>query len=637
MQKLNHLVALMLAAILLIGSFGAPVASQQISTTFQAIPKFSPYKRDPSAAALKWANEELGRMSIEEKIGQLISVGINATFLNQDSDAFRSLRHDIEDNKVGGIILFRGPVYESVILVNRMQQVAKHPLLISADLEAGAGMRFDDTVNFPWNMAVGATGNPEYARRQGEITGREARALGVHHVYAPVVDVNNNAANPVINVRSYGEDPAEVGRFAAAFTEGAQNAGTIATAKHFPGHGDTATDSHRGLPEINVARDRLNSIELVPFQAAVNSGVGSVMVGHIALPQIDSTPIKALPKEKKSRPLDTDEGGEIIEEKSTMPATLSPIMGSILRKDLKFPGLIVTDALSMSGLTIYFTQEEAAVRALEAGADQLLKPADVDAAFRGVREAVKSGRLTEQRIEESARKILAVKYDLGLVTQRLSPVDVIDRVVSSKDVWTLATEIAEHAVTLVRDEDKLVPIRDLKPDARVVNIALTNGDDRMWVANSFVSRLGRSGRRIETIVLDERASEQETQKALEMARSADLVIASLYGRVRSGQARSVGLPDSGARVLRTLIENKTRVLGISFGNPYLLQNFPGLRTYLVVYGDMPSLQQASARAILGEIDIVGKLPISLPGLYPRGTGIQLKAKPAQSSQVPGNQ
>jgi beta-N-acetylhexosaminidase len=178
------------------------------------------------------------------------------------------------------------------------------------------------------------------------------------------------------------------------------------------------------------------------------------MVGHIALPQIDSTAIKALPKDKKSRPLDADEGAEIIEEKSTMPATLSPVMGSILRKDLKFPGLIVTDALSMSGLTIYFTQEEAAVRALEAGADQLLKPGDVDAAFRGVREAVKSGRLTEQRIEESARKILAVKYDLGLVTQRLSPVDVIDRVVSSKDVLTLATEIAEHAVTLVRDEDK---------------------------------------------------------------------------------------------------------------------------------------------------------------------------------------
>jgi len=637
MRRLNNLVAPILMLPLLLGLVGGRAFPQQAApvATSTAPPKIAAFKREPSAAALKWANEELSRMSLEEKIGQLISVGINATFLNQDSEAFRVLKHHIEKNKIGGVILFRGPVYESVILVNRLQQLARYPLLISADLEAGAGMRFDDTVNFPWNMAVGATGNPEYARRQGAVTAREARALGVHHIYAPVVDVNNNAANPVINVRSYGEDPADVGRFGAAFTEGAQGAGAIATAKHFPGHGDTATDSHRGLPEINVGRDRLNRIELVPFQAAVDSGVGSVMVGHIALPQIDSTPIKALPKDVKSKPLDTDEGGEIIEEKSTMPATLSPAMGAILRKDLKFPGLIVTDALSMSGLTIYFTQEEAAVRALEAGADQLLKPASVDAAFNGVLQAVKSGRLTEQRIVESARKILAAKYDLGLVRQRLTPVDMIDRIVAGRDAMSLAREIAEHAITLVRDEDKLVPL-DLKPDARIVNVAITNGDDRLWIANAFLMRLNRGGRNVDTIVLDERSSEKEIQKAIEMSKGADLVIASLYGRVRSGQASSVGLPDTGARVLSTLIENKTRLLGISFGNPYLLQTFPGFRTYMVAYGDMLSLQHAAARAVLGEIDIVGKLPISLPGLYPRGTGIQLKGKAAQATQTPSN-
>src|SRR6185369_12424552 len=194
-----------------------PVAPQEAQ-------KVKPFKREPTSKALKWANDQLRKMSLEEKVGQLISYGINATFLNQDSDAYRDLKHQIEDNKIGGVVLFRGPVYESVILVNRMQQMARYPLLISADLEAGAGMRFEDTVNFPWNMAVGATGNPEYARRQGEITAREARALGVQQIFAPVVDVNNNAANPVINVRSYGEDPAEVARFAVAFTEGAQAA-----------------------------------------------------------------------------------------------------------------------------------------------------------------------------------------------------------------------------------------------------------------------------------------------------------------------------------------------------------------------------------------------------------------------------
>src|SRR5690242_13030986 len=498
----------------------------------QAHVKFSAYKRKPSSKALKWANEQLRKMSLEEKIGQLISVGVNATFLNQDSDAYRALKHQIEDNKAGGIILFRGPVYESVILVNRMQQMARYPLLISADLEAGPGMRFDDTINFPWNMAVGATGNPEYARRQGELTAREARALGVQQIFAPVVDVNNNAANPVINVRSYGEDPADVARFAAAFTKGAQDAGAIATAKHFPGHGDTAVDSHRGLPEINVSRERLNTVEFVPFKAAVNAGVGAVMVGHIALPQIDSTAIKPLPRELRSKPTDTDETGEIVEENATMPATMSPVMGRILRSDLHFPGMIVTDALSMSGLTIYFTQEEAAVRALEAGADMLLEPADVDAAFRGVRDAVKSGRISETRVEASARRILTAKYDLGLVEQRLTPVDPIDREVGSKDVVALATDIAEHAITLVRDEDKLVPLKNLKPDAKIFNLAITNGEDRLWVSNAFVWQLKDSGVKVETIVLDERSSERDVQKAIDHAKGADLVFASLYGRVR---------------------------------------------------------------------------------------------------------
>jgi len=622
MRRGSRLFSTVLAGLLCFSFLLAPVQSQQPAAV---VSKSVAYNREPSPAAVKWANEELSRMSVDEKIGQLISVGVNATFLNQDSDAYKILKHQIEDDHIGGIILFRGPVYESVILCNRMQQLSHYPLMISADLEAGAGMRFDDTINFPWNMAVAATGNPDYARRQGEITGREARALGVQHIFAPVVDVNNNAANPVINVRSYGEDPADVARFAAAFTQGAQSAGVIATAKHFPGHGDTAVDSHRGLPEINVSRERLNSVEFVPFQAAVNAGVGSVMVGHIALPQIDSTAIKPLPKNVKAKPIDTDEGGEVIEEKATMPATLSPVMGNILRNDLKFQGMIVTDALSMSGLTIYFTQDEAAVRALEAGADMLLKPADVDAAFRGVREAVKSGRLTEKRIEDSTRKILAAKYDLGLVAQRVTPIDTIDRTVSSREAGTLANEIAEHAITLVRDEEKLLPLTSLKSDAKILNIAITNGDDRLVVAAPFVSRLARAGRKVETVALDDRSSEQEVQKVLELAKSADLIIASLYGRVRSGQVRSVGLPDAGATVLNAVLGTKTPIVGISFGNPYLLQNFQGLKTYIVAYGDMPSLQQAVARALLGEIDITGKLPISLPGLYPRGTGIQLKA------------
>jgi beta-N-acetylhexosaminidase len=449
----------------------------------------------------------------------------------------------------------------------------------------------------------------------------------VQQIYAPVADVNNNAANPVINVRSYGEDPAAVGRFVAAFVEGAQTGGVISTAKHFPGHGDTATDSHRGLPEINVNRERLNAIELVPFRAAVKSGVGSVMTGHIGMPQIDPTAVVPLPRDVKTKPIDTEEGAEVVVEKGTMPTTLSPVMNGILRRDLGFDGLIVTDAMSMSGLTLYFTQEEASVRAIEAGADLLLKPADPDAALRGVREAVLKGRLKEERINESARRVLAAKFDLGLIKQRITPLDAIDMNVAGKESVDLAREIAEHAITLVRNDDKLVPLGSSKPDARIINLAITNGDDRLWIANSFVGALSSpagSGRKLETVVLDDRSTDTEVQKALERAKGADLVIASLYGRVRSGQARSVGLPDACATALSALITSKAPLIGISFGNPYLLQSFPELRTYVVAYGDMPSLQQAAARALLGEIDVTGKLPISLPGLYPRGTGIQLK-------------
>jgi beta-N-acetylhexosaminidase len=596
-------------------------ATPELRSTAESKPK--PYSRKPSSEALKWADSELKKMSLDEKIGQLISIGINATFLNQDSEAFKALRHQVVDNHVGGIILFRGPVYESVVICNRMQELAKHPLLISADLEAGAGMRFDDTVNFPWNMAIAATGNPDYARRAGELTGREARAMGIQQIYAPVSDVNNNAANPVINVRSYGEDPNDVARFVAAFVEGAQKAGVIATAKHFPGHGDTATDSHRGLPEIDVTRERLNSVELVPFRAAVNAGVGAVMTGHIGLPLIDSTEIKPLPKNVKMKAMDTTDENEIVSAKGTMPTTLSPVMNGMLRNDLHFDGLIVTDAMSMSGLTLYFTQEEASVRALEAGADLLLKPADPDASLRGVREAVKKGRLTEQRIDQSARKILAAKFDLGLVQQRLTSLDAIDREVAGKRANDLADDIAQDAITLVRNDAKLLPLK-LTPATRVFNLAITNGDDRTVIAQPFIGAMSRSGIKMDTVVLDDRSSDAEIAKTIDKAARADVVILSMYGRVRTGQARSVALPDPGAKALTELISRNAKLVGISFGNPYILMSFPNLQTYIVAYGDMPSLQEESAQTLLGQTEFKGRLPISLPGLYPRGTGIQLK-------------
>ena len=347
------------------------------------------------------------------------------------------------------------------------------------------------------------------------------------------------------------------------------------------------------------------------------------MTGHIGLPLIDATAIQPLPRDVKIKAVDTSDDGEIIAA-GTMPTTLSPVMNGILRNELHFDGLIVTDAMSMSGLTIYFTQEEASVRAIEAGADLLLKPADPDASLRGVRDAVKQGRLTEARIEQSARKVLAAKYDLGLTQQRLTSLDQIDQEVAGKKANELADEIADDAITLVKNDAKLLPWMR-SPSAKIFNLAITNGDDRLFITQAFVGAMSRGGVKMETMVLDDRSSEPEVAKAIDKASRADIVIVSMYGRVRTGQARSVALPEPGTAALNQLIEKNARLIGISFGNPYILMSFPNLKTYLVAYGDMPSLQEAAAESLLGKNEIKGRLPISLPGMYPRGTGIQLKA------------
>src|SRR6476620_552332 len=254
------------------------IAANCIAFTASPVLGQARQKFEPSAKAWKWADKRLKKMSVEEKVGQLVHVGVNARFANQDSAFFRDLKHDVVDNKIGGIIFFGAPIYETTILANRMQELANIPLLTSLDAETGIGMRFEDAINFPWAMAVAATGNPDYARRVGVITGREAKAIGIHHVYSPVLDVNNNADNPVINVRSFGEDPEEVAKYGTAFIDGIQSTGVIATAKHFPGHGDTNVDSHRGLPIIDKSREQLEKTELIPFRKAVEAGVGSVMI-----------------------------------------------------------------------------------------------------------------------------------------------------------------------------------------------------------------------------------------------------------------------------------------------------------------------------------------------------------------------
>jgi beta-N-acetylhexosaminidase len=291
----------------------------------------------------------------------------------------------------------------------------------------------------------------------------------------------------------------------------------------------------------------------------------------------------------------------------------------MLREEMKFDGLIVTDAMDMSGLTLYFNQDEAAVRAFLAGADVLIKPASADLAVKGLKEAVGSGRISEQRLNESVRKQLAWKYELGLAERKITPLDAIDTTVSGSQTRQLADEIGANAMTLVKNESKNLP---LTKGAKATVLCITNGEDRFFVGNTFTQALRSAGLQTERIVIDERSTPKEISEAIEKAKTSEIVIAGLFGRVRSGAKNSVGLPDAGAQVLREVLQIKPDTIGVSFGNPYLLKSFPEMKTYVVAYGDMTSLQRAAARALSGEIDFMGKLPISIGENFPRGTGIR---------------
>ncbi len=581
----------------------------------------------PSEKSYKWADKQLKKMTLDEKIGQLIHIGINAQYLSQDSAEYKELMRQVRENKVGGVIVFVGGLYETVHLVNRMQENSNIPLLISADFETGVGMRFFDAINFPWNMAVSATGNAELARKQGEIIGREARAMGVHQVFAPVVDVNNNADNPVINVRSYGENPLEVAKFGAAFAQGLQSQNVLATAKHFPGHGDTAVDSHRGLPVIDFSRERLEKTEFVPFRALINAGIGSVMISHISMPKLDSEEVKPLKESTKASYTES----EVITDGTTIPATLSTkIVTDILRKDMNFDGLIVTDAMDMSGLTLYFNPAEAAVRAILAGNDVLLKTTFPEAMINGIREAVKNGRITEARINEAVRRQLAWKHQLGLVERKITPIEGIDKVVSNNEMRQLTSEIANNAITLVKNEGNVLP---LAKDKKLFFLGITNGDDKGFISNTFQRNLRANGYNFDAIILDERSTQAEIQNALKKANEAEIIVSGLFGRVRSGAANSVGIPAKPADALREILKSDKKVINIAFGNPYLLRSFPEMKTYIVAYGDMRSLQNATADALSGKIEFMGKLPISVSN-YQIGTGLNVLPK-ALKLYVPG--
>ncbi|MGZ6971164.1 MAG: glycoside hydrolase family 3 protein, partial [Thermoanaerobaculia bacterium] len=486
-------------------------------------------------------------MRLDEKIGQLFVVPARGIYMSEDSKDYRTLRHHVVDNRVGGVILFRSNVYEAAVLVGKLQEAAKVPLLVSADLEAGLGMRFDDVTYGPWAMAIAATGDPALAERRAFATAREARAIGIAQVFAPVADVNVNPDNPVINVRSFGEDPDEVSRYVAATVKGLQDGGVLATLKHFPGHGDTAVDSHLSLPILAVTKARLESVELVPFRSAVKAGAGAVMVAHLSVPALDDTPAPPLENAKGEAGAN---GVPELETKGTMPATLSgPAVTGLLRKELGFTGLVVTDAMTMGGITSHFTAGEAAVRAILAGADQVLMSADTDAAIAAVREAVRSGRITEARLDESATRILDCKRKLKLDENRIPYVTRLAKIVDTISIQALEAEIARRSLTLVREQPGALP---LQKAAKLLSLVVADEASLNGPTGPLAAELKARVSSLKTVRLDPRSTPEETKAAVDAARDADVVLVSLFVRTRSGQGK-ISVPEAGRNALAQVL------------------------------------------------------------------------------------
>lgn len=595
--------------------------------------KYQPVDRPLSKKEEKWVRDTLKKMTLDEKVGQMfLADAYYSGFWNRENAAYKELQHRIADNKVGGILVFRSDVWPTAVLNNRWQELAKTPLLISSDLEMGLGMRFDDT---PWwapNMAVAATGDPKWARLHGEATAKQARAMGVNWLYAPSVDVNNNPDNPVINVRSYGEDPAQVSAFAKAFIEGAQAAGALACAKHFPGHGDTATDSHIGLPVVDVSRERLEKLELVPFRAAIDARVASIMSAHIALPQIETELAAPVRQFSETEAAEFKSLTEVSGVNVTLPGTLSPkVLTGILREELKFNGIVVTDAMNMAGVAARYTPAEAAIRAIKAGADLIIKSPDIDAAIAGVKQAVTTGEITAARLDASVERMLRAKAALGLSVRKTVDLNGVDRLVASSEFNDIAQQIADRSITLVRDYQKLLPLDSSKP-AQLFHLTFTDEEDPL-ITKPFVDELrARAGNsQVESYLLNRNASDAQIANVLAKldAHPQTAVLFTIAVRARSGKG-SVALPPIGKRIAEELIKRhmttRLPLLTISFGNPYLLNALPNSPSYLLAWSPFPVSQRAAAKAVLGEIEINGKLPVTLPGLYERGSGMKVERK-----------
>ncbi|CAN5851888.1 hypothetical protein BH23GEM3_BH23GEM3_13600 [soil metagenome] len=598
-----HILRMMFAALPLIAACAPvpPSASGPVG--------HPPLQAELSPGADRWVERTLASLTLREKVGQLVMPWVGGEYAAVDSPEFDQIARWVEEDRVGGLIVSVGLPHSYAAKLNEAQRRAGVPLLVTSDMENGPGMRMGGIYSFPHLlpqgggttfppvMALGAAGSDSLAYELGRVLGREARAVGVHMTFGPVLDVNSNPLNPIINTRSFGEDPELVARLATAYIRGAREAGLMTTGKHFPGHGDTDVDSHIDLPTIAADRARLDAVEFPPFRVAIAEGVDGIMTAHIAVVGVEGP--------------------------DAPPATLSPFfMTDVLREEMGFDGLLFTDAMTMGGVAKRYGATEPLVLALEAGADVLLMPRDVRQAIETITEAVESGRISESRIDLSVRRILAVKARAGLPEQRLVNREGIDRVVGTRAHVGIARTIAERSITLARDH------RDLVPLARTVQqvLSITYAGPTDPIAGRVFNRdLNQGGLVVDAVRVDDRTTAAEFDALRARAEAAELVVISAYVSPVE-YAGSISAEGGFPRFVERLSGEGKPVIAVSFGSPYLLSSFPSVSAYLVAWGGAEVSQRAAARALRGEIPITGRLPISLPPYHAIGAGIQRPAR-----------
>jgi beta-N-acetylhexosaminidase len=535
----------------------------------------------------------LNQMSLRERIGQMIISSTLAENYDENSNEFKNLKRLCNEQKIGGFIFFKGTAKGYLDLSNRLQGSSDIPLLISADFERGSGMRVIDGSLFPNNMALGAANNPELTYKMGFEIAKETRAIGVHQNYSPVCDINNNPNNPIINVRSFGEDPQLVSKLSEQMIKGLQDGKVIATAKHFPGHGDTEIDSHNDLPVINFDNDRLYKIELVPFINAIEKGVMSVMIAHLSIPSLEPSP--------------------------HIPSSLSKnIVNDLLIEKLNFNGLIVTDALNMKGITKYYNNDQVAIMCVEAGIDLILMNMDEEKSINAIERAVKNGKISEDRIDKSVKKILYAKKWLGLFENKFASEENFATKINTQESSTISQRIADESITLIKDTKNILPIKNINSKFLIVNLSSNTVTPN---SAAFNLRINESFPNNEIINITDDIDANKIKDLKQKISGFDFIILPIYAKVMYGTGKISILP-SHIGLIKELNSLSDKVIVISFGNPYILKEFSDINSYICAYGDAEVTIKAVIKSITGIIHFKGKLPVSITEDYKFGFGIE---------------